>query len=156
IHLIGAEQLTQAVPTTGLVTYNSVGGTSPTIAGFAGNQVGTQTVTATINYDVATVDAMSVNTVFANINTTVTGTYDATMVAPLGGASTTIGLAVACTGACGANLTAATGSGTASINLVGPNAEGIFGSYNLTTATTITGDENTVSGTYFATDQALP
>ncbi len=146
IHLIGAEQLTQNVPTAGMATYTSVGGTSPTIAGFAGNQVGTQTVTATIDYGAGGfVNDMSIQTVFPD-GTSMEGVNSLTTTA-LVGASTTIGLTVLCTGTCGA-MTPVTGFGEATINLVGPNAEGIFGAYNMTTG--ITNEENTVSGTYFA------
>jgi len=64
-----------------------------------------------------------------------------------GTSGNTVSLIGSCTGSgCGANGLSV--NGEASINLVGPNAEGIYGAYNLTNL------ENAVSGSYLATEVA--
>ena len=148
IHLIGTNNLTSTLPGAagGIVNYTSVGGTSPTIEGFAGSQVGTQTVTAEIDYGSNIVNNFQVDVVFSNA----TISANLLTIENLTGVSgNTVSLIGSCSGA-GCNSATAVGfDGSASINLVGANAEGIYGVFNMTN------QENAVSGSYVATDGSL-
>lgn len=148
IHLIGSDGYTAAMPSAarGTVQYSSVGGTKPSIAGIAGNQTGTQSVTAMISYDTAKLSSFQLNANFT----------DASIIANSSGTdilSATSGNIIALTGSCTGALcdsaTAVTYSGDASLNLVGANAEGIYGAYNLANGS------NTVSGSYVAKDTSV-
>ncbi len=150
IHLIGSENFTPdlaGLSGRGQVDYVSTGGTSPTITGFAGSQVGTQTVTAQIDYASGAVNNFQLDATFSNAAISA----NLLTVEFLGGTSgNQVSLIGSCVGA-GCNSATPVGfDGTASINLVGPNAEGIYGVYNLTN------QENAVSGSYVATDTLVP
>lgn len=150
VHLIGSDNLTpdfaglQAAGR-GTVTYINTGGTNPTLTGAAGSLTGTQSINATINIDTVKVTNFQLDVAFGS-----SGSFNVDAVAPTyltasGGNS--LVLAGTCSGTmCGAFGGAVLGK--ASINLVGPKAEGIYGAYNLTNL------NNAVSGSYLATDTA--
>ena len=155
IHIIGSNNISPnfaaLVASGATVSYVNTGGTTPTIEGFAGSQTGTQTLNATINYGTAEVTTFDLAVNFSG--TSMTATLDpqiptpvfisASRADPFNGINL-IDLVGACTGpGCGANGGGPV-NGRATINLVGPNAEGIYGSYNLTN------QDNAVSGTYLA------
>lgn len=146
MHLIGSDGLTPDFAALmasgrGLVTYTNTGGTLPTMTGLAGSQTGTQAVNATINFDTAQVTDFQLDVNFG------TDSYQVNVATPTyltASGRNPISLAGRCSGAiCG--LGGGTVAGNASINLVGPNAEGIYGAYNLTNT------NNAVSGSYLAT-----
>lgn len=143
IHIIGSNNITQALPTSGVVNYTGVNGTSPTISGVAGNQVGTQTVSATVDFGLAKIQSMNVTTTFNGAQIVANNSQSPAIITSPGG--TQIMMSGFCTGTgCGAG-----GSvfGDATVTFVGQRAEGVFGSYNLVTT------NNAVSGSYFAVDQ---
>ena len=155
IHIIGTNNITPnfaaLVASGATVSYMNTGGTSPTIEGFAGSQVGTQTLNVSINYanSEVTVFDLGVNFGATSMNTSlITQTFISATRADTFNGVNQIDLAGSCSGpGCGAN--GGFVSGAATINLVGPNAEGIYGSYNLTN------QENAVSGSYVAKDTGL-
>lgn len=147
VHLIASDGYTAVMPTGGTVQYSSVGGTSPSIAGFAGDQTGTQTVMATIDYGTAKLSSFQLNANFSNANIIANSSGTDILSATSGNI---IGLTGSCTGGgCDSSPTAVTYSGETSLNLVGPNAEGIYGAYNLTNG------DNAVSGSYVAKDTSI-
>lgn len=150
IHLIASNALTQSLPTSGLVNYTGTGGTNPTFTGATGNMVGTQTVSATIDYignEVLTLDIATTFPDATSVNAYLAGTSGNTFIVSGGNVYIMNG---DCMGVgCGGN--GAVLSGAASVNMVGPNAEGIYGIYNLTSGT----GENAVSGSYLATDGSI-
>lgn len=145
IHLIGSDNLTSSLTgltARGLVNYVGSGGTTPTMEGFAGSLTGTQALNVNIDYATAEVTAFQLDINFSNAAISVT---PSTVTFLSGVSGNQVGLAGSCTGTqCGAN--GGFVDGAATINLVGPNAEGIYGAYNLTN------QENAVSGSYFAVD----
>ncbi len=150
IHLIGSDNITPdlaGLTGKGSVNYVSSGGTSPTITGFsAANQTGTQTLSATINYAVAEVTNFQLD---VNFGATSMNVNASTVEFLTGTSGNMISLSGTCSGPeCGLNGGGV--NGQTSINLVGPNAEGIYGVYNLTN------QENAVSGSYVATDASIP
>jgi hypothetical protein len=152
IHIIGSDNITPnfaaLTAVGGTVSYMNTGGTSPTIEGFAGSQVGTQTLNVSINYtnSEVTVFDLGVNFGATSMNTSLsTITFISATRADSFNGVNLINLSGSCSGpGCGAN--GGFVSGETTINLVGPNAEGIYGSYNLTN------QENAVSGSYLATE----
>lgn len=148
LHLIGTDNLTAVVPSgsRGTVNYQSTGGTSPTItgSGVVTNQTGTTTVDATINYATAEIESFNLVATFSNA----TMNTNLLTLTPLTGVTNQVSLSGGCSGTdCGANGLGV--SGEATLNLVGPNAEGIYGSYNLTNL------ENSVTGNYVA-EEVIP
>lgn len=147
MHVIGSELLTQNLPASGVVNYESTGGTSPTFDGATGAQVGTQFVTATIDFEVMEVMALDIDATFsdATINASLTNTSGNFISGASGNVYSVSGPCVD-TGGCGANGLFV--SGEASVNFVGTQAEGIYGIYSLSSGT----GENAVSGSYLATE----
>jgi hypothetical protein len=147
MHVIGSELLTQNLPASGVVSYESTGGTSPTFDGASGAQVGTQFVTATIDFELMEVMALDIDATFsdATINASLTNTSGNFISGASGNVYSVSGPCVD-TGGCGANGLFV--SGEASVNFVGTQAEGIYGIYSLSSGT----GENAVSGSYLATE----
>jgi len=151
VHLVGSDNITSVMPgsTRGRVLYQSTGGTSPTITGAAGNQVGVQTITAELDFISGVVNTFQINATFSNADIL------ANLVSPFNLNGSTSGNIIPLSGTClGTGCTSVTSAGVtgnASVNLVGPDAEGIYGIYNL--ITTDTGKENAVSGSYVAAEQ---
>lgn len=148
IHLIGSDNITPnltGLTGRGTVNYSNTGGTRPTITGFAANQTGTQTIDASIDYGSAMVTNFQLDVTFGA--TTMT-----TILLTPTSLSGTSGNPVSLTGTCSGPECGPMGGGVngeTTINLVGPNAEGIYGVYNLTS------QDNAVSGSYLATDAAI-
>ncbi|HHJ34943.1 MAG TPA: hypothetical protein ENJ87_04185, partial [Gammaproteobacteria bacterium] len=148
LHMIGSTTLTQNLPPSGTINYTGTGGTSPTFAGATGNQVGTQTVSAMIDYGVMEVFTLDITATFsdATVNASLANTSGNNFI---GAGGNIYSMNANCTGAgCGGNGGFLTGS--ASVNMVGPNAGGIYGIYSLTSGS----GDNALSGSYLATDPA--
>jgi len=147
IHLIGSDNITPnlaGLTGRGTVNYVNVGGTNPTISGAAGNQVGTHTLNVSIDYATAEITIFQLETTFgAAAAATIMRVNMQTTEFLTGTSGNTVSLGGSCTGS-GCGLNGGSVNGQASINLVGPNAEGIYGVYNLTNL------ENAVSGSYLA------
>ena len=153
IHIIGAEQLTQNVTSLGskgTVQYIGTGGTSPTMLTSMGNKlVGTQTVT--VGLDFANVASGQVFVTAFNVQADF-GAAAVVDINPLSfpsitGNNGTFDIQGTCNGTeCGG--TAVGMSGFTTINLVGDQAQGVFGAYNLG------GRGNAVSGSYVAEEGA--
>lgn len=145
IHMIGAESLTPAtgIPSSGILSYTSIAGTLPTFVGPSGaTDTGTQSLSFTIDYGIGEVQSLSLQNNFTN------GVITASNSSPtlLTGSSTVVSL----TGTCASALCNQTGgtsmSGQISINLVGANAQGAYGTYGLTN-----GFDAAATGSYLAT-----
>jgi len=156
MHIIGADNITPVMPVAGrglAVTYVSTGGTSPTMSNNVSTQTGTQTITATIDYvnQAVTKFQLDVNFVNAQITTDVISGQSIVFLGATSG--NVVPLIGTCTGTdCSAGGSGASVTGDATINLVGANAEGIFGVYNLLTTEPNLG--NAISGSYLATEAA--
>jgi len=147
MHLIASEGFTSSLPGSprGTVSYYFAGGTSPTIAGVNGKKVGTQNLVALIDYTTNELIAFQLDLSFADASIAADSQTAQFLTATSGNV---VLIGGACTGAgCGNN--GGFYNGNATINLVGPNAEGIYGSYNMTSGGS---GENAVSGSYLATE----
>lgn len=151
IHLIGAAQLTATLPTAGTVSYQSSAGTAPTFIGPGGNLTGTQNVAFDVNYLDGSITNLSVTASFAGGDITATSIASPTSGDFIAAGSTTVLLAGVCPLALCSNAVGGDTlmDGSISINLVGANAEGAFGSYGLSDWTS-----TTVTGSYLATQTA--
>ncbi|VAW52850.1 hypothetical protein MNBD_GAMMA06-1135 [hydrothermal vent metagenome] len=146
LHMIGSADLTAVLPVTGRISYSGTGGTSPTFTGEQGVQVGTQAVTAEIDYGTMEMVTLNITATFADasVNAGLSSPSGNTI---LGSDMNTYAVSGGCTGAgCGGN--GGFLAGEASVNIVGNNAEAIYGTYNLTSS----GNNNAVSGSYLAID----
>ena len=153
IHIIGAEQLTQNVASLGskgVVQYTGTGGTNPTmLTSFGSELVGTQTVTIDLDFAGVTSGLVFVNgfSVQANFGAAADLTITSSP-SSISGNSGEFSIQATCSGLeCGGTTVFLDGSTT--INLVGDQAQGVFGAYNLG------GSGNAVSGSYVATESAI-
>ena len=149
IHLIGAAQLTGKLPTDVIISYEGSAGTAPTFTDPDGSLTGTQNVAFDINYATTEITGLSVTASFAGSD--ITAQSQATSGDYLQGNTVVVSL----NGNCPAALCSAAGAdvsmyGSISINLVGANAEGAFGTYGLTSFSDIA-----VTGSYLATQTAI-
>lgn len=146
MHLIGAAQLTATLPTAGSISYQSSAGTAPTFIGPGGTLTGTQSVAFDVNYLDGAITNLSVTASFAGGD--ITAAPPATSGDIIQGNSTLVYLDGSCPAAlCNGVDTLMYGS--ISINLVGANAEGAFGTYGLFNYA-----DTSVTGSYLATQTA--
>ena len=151
IHLIGAEQLTQnilSLAPKGSVEYIGAGATNPTLS-IAGNTlVGSQTFHAGLNFSGLIagrgieLDHLSIATDFGEMKVGMQ-LENSIHLTSTNGIANMQGLCFGCTGNGSQPLEM---NGSSTINVVGDNAQGIFGSYNLT------GNGVDISGTYIGTE----
>ena len=152
IHLIGAEQLTQnilSLAPKGSVEYIGAGATNPTLS-IAGNTlVGSQTFHAGLNFSGLIagrgieLDHLSIATDFGEMKVGMQ-LENSIHLTSTNGIANMQGLCFGCTGNGSQPLEM---NGSSTINVVGDNAQGIFGSYNLT------GDGADISGTYIGGEE---
>ena len=153
IHLIGAAQLTPSLPTSGLLSYQSIGGTSPTFIGPSGTTlVGTQSIAFDINYNTASITNVTINATFAGGS--IAGGQSGGATAPItitGVSNNIVPVTATCISLCALAQNGATMDGSLSINLVGANGAGAFGAYGLSNSQggTVTPDASVV-GSYLA------
>jgi hypothetical protein len=151
IHLIGADQLIQNIMSLapkGNVEYVGTSATSPTLTVGANTLVGTQTFHAGLNFSGLNagggieLNHLNISTDFGEmkVNMRLENTLDLTSakgVAEMHGH---------CRGCNGPNWRVTQMDGFSTVNIVGDNAQGIFGSYNLT------GDNAAISGSYVGSE----
>lgn len=151
IHIIGADQLTQNIMSLapkGDVEYVGTSATNPTLTVGGNTLVGTQTFHAGLNYSGLNggrgieLSHLNIETVFGDmaVDMHLENTLDLT---------TAKGMAVMhgyCSGCTNISLQTIEMNGFSTVNIVGDDAQGIFGSYNLT------GDDAAISGSYVGSE----
>ena len=148
IHLIGAAQLSTTLPVDVTVSYQGSAGTAPTFIGPDGTQLtGTQNVAFDINYYSGGGDITNLSVTASFAGSDITAAPPATSGDIIQGNSALVYL----DGSCPAALCSVDTQmyGSISINLVGVDAEGAFGSYGLSDWAS-----TTVTGSYLATQTA--
>ena len=151
IHLIGAEQLTQNIMSLapkGDVEYIGTSATSPTLTVGGNTLVGTQTFHAGLNFSGLAggrgieLSHLNIETDFGDIEVDMhlENTLDLTSAKGVGE------MRGYCSGCTGSSQQRTEMNGFSTVNIVGDNAQGIFGSYNLT------GEGAAISGSYVGSE----
>ncbi len=158
MHLIGAAQLTPNLPTTGALSYQSIGGTSPTFTGISGKTiVGTQSIAFDIDYSTRAITNLTINDTFAGGS--ITGGQAGGATAPVtitGVSNNVVPVTATCNSLCANSPNGTAMYGNLSINLVGANGTGALGTYGLSNdnAGAATPD-SAVVGSYLAAGSSL-
>ena len=145
IHIIAAEQLTQDITSLtlkGEVNYTGTGGSGPTLRIGGNTLTGTQEVYAQIDFAGGSGVQVEQLNIIADFGVASADIY-LTSLTSISSANATLNMSGFCNG-CGAGSPVLQGFST--INVVGDNAQGVFGAYNLT------GDGASISGSYVAAE----
>ena len=151
IHIIGADQLTQNImglAPKGDVEYVGTSATNPTLTVGGNTLVGTQTFHAGLNFSGLN-GGRGIELSHLNIETDFGGMIVDMHLENTLDLTTAKGMAVMhgyCSGCASISLQTTEMNGFSTVNIVGDNAQGIFGSYNLT------GDDAAISGSYVGSE----